>query len=87
MFNRGSARLVCIALVVLASQVGSRGCEERNDFRVTVERAIVRYRVAMTTFEMRGQAETTYIRTTCIMVFRGASISGDRRSILGRNPE
>jgi hypothetical protein len=59
MSNRGVARLVCIALIVLATQVAAPAdAEERDDFHATVERAIVQYRVALTTLETRGQAET-----------------------------
>ena len=59
MFNRGAARLVCTALVVLATQVAAPvDAEERDHFHAAVERAIVQYRVAMTTLETRGQAET-----------------------------
>jgi hypothetical protein len=59
MFNRGAARLVCIALVALATQVATPAdAQERDDFHATVERATVQYRIALTTLETRSQAET-----------------------------
>ena len=59
MLNRGTVRLVCIALLVLAVQVTAPvAAGERDNFHSALERAVTQYRVAMTTLETRGQAET-----------------------------
>ena len=78
MFNRGAARLVCIALVVLASQVAAPADARSAMISASPSNARLQYRVAMTTLETRRQAETV-----CIMVFCDASISGDRRRFWG----
>jgi hypothetical protein len=55
---RRQSQVVLAALFVLALAMPARGDELTDDFHAAVERATAEYRVARTTMETRGQAET-----------------------------